>query len=46
MADPPLHLVNAARALERILNARDPENVHTVIVLPPEQDDDEHGGEG
>lgn len=32
MKEIPVHLANAARTLERILNARDPDHVYTVSV--------------
>ena len=38
---PPLHLVNAARVLERILNTRDSEHVYTVDIEPRDRDDAE-----
>ncbi|MEX2106537.1 MAG: hypothetical protein WD810_06525 [Solirubrobacterales bacterium] len=37
--EPPQHLVNAARTLERILAAEDPDHVYTVEILPPKEDD-------
>lgn len=33
------HLHSAARALERILNARDDGNTYTATVLPRDEDD-------
>ncbi len=29
----PVHLANAARTLERLLNARDPRHIHVITVL-------------
>lgn len=36
-ADKDAHLHNAAKVLQRILGARDPDHVYTVKVLPPER---------
>ena len=35
----PLHLANAARTLERILNREDPQHVHIVEIRPRQRND-------